>query len=75
MMPDREDALGRALAAAASDTGTKVDHELLFIRALADLDEPHIRLLRLMSTTPPHRDAANRQMQAVERPVIRQWHP
>ena len=39
-------ALGRALASAANDTGTKVDAELLFIRILADLDEPHIRLLK-----------------------------
>lgn len=51
-MRDKRRALGRALAAAASDTGTKVDDELLFIRVIADLDEPHIRLLRLMSTTP-----------------------
>jgi hypothetical protein len=49
-MRDRRRALGRALASAASDTGTKVDEELLFIRVLADLDEPHIRVLRLMST-------------------------
>jgi hypothetical protein len=53
----------------------EVDDELLFIRVLADLDEPHIRLLRLMSTAPPHLDAVNRQMQAVGRPAIRQWHP
>lgn len=49
-MRDKRRALGRALASAASDTGTKVDEELLFIRVLADLDEPHIRVLRLMST-------------------------
>jgi hypothetical protein len=41
------------LASAASDTGTKVDDELIFIRALADLDEPHIRLLKLLNTDPP----------------------
>lgn len=51
-MRDKRRALGRALASAASDTGTKVDDEFVFIRVLADLDEPHIRLLRLMSTTP-----------------------
>jgi hypothetical protein len=50
-MRDKRRALGRALAAAASDTGTRVDEELQFIRVLADLDEPHIRLLRLMSTS------------------------
>jgi hypothetical protein len=72
---DKRRALGRALAAAASDTGTKVDTQMLFIRVLADLDEPHVRLLRLMSTAPPHLDAVNRQMQAVGSPVVRQWHP
>jgi hypothetical protein len=51
-MRDKRRALGRVLASAASDTGTKVDDELLFIRVLADLDEPHIRLLRLMQTVP-----------------------
>jgi hypothetical protein len=51
-MRDKRRALGRALASAVSDTGTKVDDELLFIRVVADLDEPHIRLLRLMNTTP-----------------------
>jgi hypothetical protein len=51
-MRDKRRALGRALASAASDTGTRVDDELLFIRVLADLDEPHIRLLRLMQNTP-----------------------
>lgn len=51
-MRDKRLALGRACASAASDTGTKVDDELLFIRVLADLDEPHIRLLRLMQTVP-----------------------
>jgi hypothetical protein len=53
-MRDKRRALGRALAAAASDTGTKVDTEMLFIRALEDLDEPSIRVLRIMSTVPEH---------------------
>jgi hypothetical protein len=51
-MRGKRRALGRALAAAVGDTGTKVDEELLFIRVLADLDELRIRLLRLMSTDP-----------------------
>lgn len=73
---DKRRALGRALAAAASDTGTKVDGELLFIRVLAELDEPHIRLLRLMSLPPPSLDALNREhFLAVGQPPIRQWHP
>lgn len=67
-MRDKRRALGRALAAAASETGTKVDEELLYIRVLDDLDEPHIRLLRLMSTTPEH--LAARGM-----PDVRQWYP
>lgn len=54
-MRDKRRALGRALAAAASDTGTKVDEELLWIRVLADLDEPHIRVLRILAA-PPQRD-------------------
>jgi hypothetical protein len=62
-------ALGRALAAAASDTGTKVDHELLFIRVVADLDESHIRLLRLMNTTPPNLNAASRRMAQLDQSV------
>ena len=37
-MRDKRRALGRALASAAADTGTKIDDELLFIRVLADLD-------------------------------------
>lgn len=48
-MRDKRRALGRALASAASDTGTHVDEELLFIRVLADLDASHIRALRLLS--------------------------
>lgn len=75
-MRDKRRALGRALASAASDTGTKVDTELLFMRVLADLDEPHIRLLRLMNTAPPSLDALNRQQRvAVGLEPIRQWHP
>lgn len=66
-MRDKRRALGRALAAAASETGTKVDTEMLFIRVLADLDEPHVRLLRIMSTVPPH--MAQGDVRA------RQWYP
>jgi hypothetical protein len=75
-MRDKRRALGRSVAAAASDTGTKVDDELLFVRVLADLDEPHIRLLRLMRDPPPSLDDLNRvQRLAVGLPPIRQWHP
>ena len=74
-MRDKRRALGRALAAAASDTGTKVDDELLFIRVLADLDAPHIRVLRIATTVPPRRDPFARQMEADGRSPVRQWYP
>jgi hypothetical protein len=75
-MRDKRRALGRALASAAGDTGTKVDEELLFIRVLDELDEPHVRLLRLMSTPPPSLEVINRaQRRDVGLPPIRQWHP
>jgi hypothetical protein len=74
-MRDKRRALGRALAAAAGDTGTKVDVELLFVCVLADLDAPHIRVLRITSTVPPHLDAIGRQMEAIGRDPVRQWYP
>jgi hypothetical protein len=37
-MRDKRRALGRALANALDDTGTKVDSEIAFVRVLADLD-------------------------------------
>jgi hypothetical protein len=51
-MRDKRRALGRALASAAREIGTKVDDELLFIKVLSEIDEPHIRLLRLMQGVP-----------------------
>ena len=74
-MRDKRRALGRVVAQAARDIGTKVDKELVYLRVLDDLDEPHIRLLRLMTTKPPHLDLVNLQMKAVGRTPIRQWHP
>jgi hypothetical protein len=75
-MRDKRRALGRALASATRDRGTRVDEEMLFIRVLDELDAPHIRLLRLMSTPPPSLDELNRlQRIAVGEPPIRQWHP
>ena len=49
---------------------------MLFIRVLAALDEPHIRLLRLMSTAPSSLDAFNRQQRIVVglQPICG-WHP
>src|SRR5215470_12806420 len=43
-MRDMRRALGRVVSQAAKDTGTKVDNELIYLRVLADLDEPHVRL-------------------------------
>ncbi len=56
--------LDSRVAQAAPDTRTKVYKELIYLRVLADLDEPHIRLLRL-----------NSQMEATGRDPVRQWHP
>ena len=53
-MRDKLRALGRALASAVAETGTTVDDELAFIRTLADLDPPDIRVLRLTNTVPEH---------------------
>jgi hypothetical protein len=44
-MRDKRRALGRALAAGVAGDSARVDEELLFVRAIADLDPPHIRLL------------------------------
>jgi hypothetical protein len=65
-MREKLRALGRAIAAAASDTGTKVDTELRFIRIIADLDEPHIRLLKLLSTEPPTNYPSDRNLVAIQ---------
>jgi hypothetical protein len=53
-MRDKRRALGRVLANAADETGTKVDSELADARVIADLDAVHVRVLRIMSETPPH---------------------
>jgi hypothetical protein len=74
-MRDKRRALGRVVAQAASDIGTKVDKQFIYLRVIDDLDESHIRLLRLMITKPPHQDAVNRQREAIGEPPVRQWHP
>ena len=53
-MRDKRRALGRILANAADETGTMVDMQFLHARVIADLDPVHVRLLRLMSSTPQH---------------------
>jgi hypothetical protein len=55
-MRDKRRALGRALANALDDIGTKVDDEIAFVRMLADLDPVHIRVLKIMSRRPKHLD-------------------
>jgi len=50
---DKRRALGRALAAGVGGDEAVVDAELLFIRAVADLDSPHIRLLALVASDRP----------------------
>jgi hypothetical protein len=46
---DKRRALGRALAAGIAGDAAKIDDELLFVRAIADIDTPHIRLLARMA--------------------------
>ncbi len=46
---DKRRALGRALAAVIAGDDAKIDEELLFVRAVADIDTPHIRLLAGMA--------------------------
>lgn len=50
---DKRRALGRALAAGVMGDDAQVDEELLFMRALEDIDEMHIRLLARMADTYP----------------------
>ena len=58
---DKRRALGRALAAGIAGDDAKIDDELLFIRAVADIDTPHIRLLALMAgeRIPPGKDSGS----------------
>lgn len=46
-------ALGRALAAGVTGDDAQIDDELLFIRAVSDLDAPHIKMLDKMADGPP----------------------
>lgn len=59
---DKRRALGRALAAGIAGDNAKIDDELLFVRAVADIDTPHIRLLALMASEhiiPPDMQSEN----------------
>ena len=48
-MRDKRRALGRALAAGIRGDGARIDEELLFVRAIADVGIPHIKLLKILS--------------------------
>ncbi len=49
-MDAKIDALGRALATGAlSDDGAVIDIEIYFVRALADVEVPHVRVLQIVS--------------------------
>ena len=50
---DKRRALGRALAAGIVGDDARIDDELLFVRAIADVDEPHIKLLEILSEDQP----------------------
>ena len=72
---DKRGALGRALANALDDTGTRVDDEIAFVRMLADLDPVHIRVLKIMSRRPKRLDQVAVQMNAADDPkAARQWY-
>jgi hypothetical protein len=47
---EKRRALGRSLAAGVMGDDARIDEELLFQRALQDIDEMHIRLLERMAT-------------------------
>jgi hypothetical protein len=74
-MRDKRRALGRALANALDDTGTRVDNEIAFTRMLADLDPAHIRVLKIMSRRPKHLGPIAAQMNAADDPkALRRWY-
>jgi hypothetical protein len=74
-MRDKRRALGRALANALDDTGTRVDDEIAFVRMLSDLDPVHIRVLKIMSRRPKHLDRVAVQMNSADDPkAARQWY-
>jgi len=53
-------ALGRALAAGVMGDDARIDEELLFIRAVADIDELHIRVLAHERSRGPRRHQTDR---------------
>lgn len=49
-LQEKVKALGQALADGALADDDQVDHELLFVRAMVDLEAPHVRVLHLLDT-------------------------
>jgi hypothetical protein len=47
---DKRRALGRALAAGITGSDAEINYERLFIRAVSDIDEPHIQVLDVLAT-------------------------
>jgi hypothetical protein len=56
---DKRRALGRALAAGIKGDDARIDDELLFIRAVADVDVPHIKLLTVLREDHPGRQSGS----------------
>jgi hypothetical protein len=52
---DKRRALGSALAAGIEGDDARIDDELLFVRAIADVDEPHIKPPRILFQGSTHR--------------------
>lgn len=63
-VPEKIGALGRVLANAAHDTA-KVDEELLVVRALAQIEAPHISLLALLAGEPPFKAVQGHEARAL----------
>lgn len=55
-LQDKRRALGRALVAGIAGDDARIDDELLFIRAVADIDTPHIKLLARLAAEPASHD-------------------
>jgi len=49
---EKRRALGRALANGIAGDDARIDEELLFLRAVADIDTPHIKLLARLASGP-----------------------
>lgn len=73
-MRDKRRALGRILANAADETGTKVDMQFAHARVIADLDPVHVRLLRLMSLPPQHL-IHYATAHGLDPRTVRRWYP